>query len=68
MVVVGPQPLRGAKVQSPDVRAGMALLIAGLCAQGRTEIYNIHQIDRGYERVDQKLRALGAHIERLPAS
>ena len=68
VVVVGPQPLRGAKVQSPDVRAGMALLIAGLCAQGRTEIYNIHQIDRGYERVDQKLRALGAHIERLPAS
>jgi len=67
VVVVGPQQLRGAKVQSPDVRAGMALLIAGLAAQGRTEIYNIHQIDRGYERVDEKLRSLGAQIERLPA-
>lgn len=67
VVVVGPQKLRGAKVQSPDVRAGMALLIAGLCATGKTEIYNIHQIDRGYERVDEKLRALGAQIERLPA-
>ena len=67
VVVVGPQKLRGAKVQSPDVRAGMALLIAGLCANGTTEIYNIHQIDRGYERVDEKLRMLGAQIQRLPA-
>ena len=67
VVVVGKQQLRGAKVQSPDVRAGMALLIAGLCANGTTEIYNIHQIDRGYERVDEKLRALGAQIQRLPA-
>lgn len=66
VVVVGKQKLRGAKVQSPDVRAGMALLIAGLCATGTTEIYNIHQIDRGYERVDEKLRAIGAHIQRLP--
>jgi UDP-N-acetylglucosamine 1-carboxyvinyltransferase len=66
VVVVGKQKLRGAKVQSPDVRAGMALLIAGLCATGTTEIFNIHQIDRGYERVDEKLRALGAHIQRLP--
>jgi UDP-N-acetylglucosamine 1-carboxyvinyltransferase len=68
VVVVGPQSLRGAKVQSPDVRAGMALLIAGLCAKGKTEIFNIHQIDRGYERVDEKLRALGAQIERLPVN
>lgn len=68
VVVVGPQSLQGAKVQSPDVRAGMALLIAGLCAKGRTEIYNIHQIDRGYERVDEKLRSLGAHIQRVPAN
>ena len=44
-----------------------ALLIAGLCANGTTEIYNIHQIDRGYERVDEKLRTLGAQIQRLPA-
>jgi UDP-N-acetylglucosamine 1-carboxyvinyltransferase len=65
VVVVGPQSLRGGKVQSPDVRAGMALLIAGLCSQGKTEIYNIHQIDRGYERIDEKIRSLGGRIERV---
>ncbi len=64
VVVVGPQPLRGGRVQSPDVRAGMAVLIAGLCSKGETEIYNIAQIDRGYEKIDVKLRALGADIER----
>jgi len=47
------------------VRAGMSLLIAALCARGRSRIYNIRQIDRGYERVDEKLRALGARIERV---
>jgi UDP-N-acetylglucosamine 1-carboxyvinyltransferase len=66
VVVVGPSVLRGCRVESPDVRAGMALLIAGLCAEGQTTIYNIHQIDRGYERVDEKLRRLGASIHRLP--
>ena len=66
VVVAGPHRLRGGRVDSPDVRAGMALLIAGLCAKGETHIYNIHQIDRGYARIDQKLRALGAQIERLP--
>ena len=66
VVVVGPQSLHGARVQSPDVRAGMALLIAGLCAKGTTEIHNIHQIDRGYERIDEKLRSLGAQIQRVP--
>jgi UDP-N-acetylglucosamine 1-carboxyvinyltransferase len=66
VVVVGPSTLRGCRVESPDVRAGMALLIAGLCAEGQTTIYNIHQIDRGYERVDEKLRQLGASIHRLP--
>ena len=66
VVVVGPQALHGARVQSPDVRAGMALLIAGLCAKGTTEIHNIHQIDRGYERIDEKLRSLGAQIQRVP--
>ena len=66
VVVVGPQSLHGARVQSPDVRAGMALLIAGLCAKGTTEIHNIHQIDRGYERIEEKLRALGAQIKRVP--
>lgn len=66
VVVVGPTTLRGSRVASPDVRAGMALLIAALCAEGETEMYNIHQIDRGYERVDEKLQALGARIQRLP--
>lgn len=66
VVVVGPTPLKGTRVQSPDVRAGMAMLIASLCAEGTSEIYNVHQIDRGYERIDEKLRALGANIQRLP--
>jgi UDP-N-acetylglucosamine 1-carboxyvinyltransferase len=66
-VVTGPSDLRGARLQSPDIRAGMALLIAALCADGPSSIANIGQIDRGYERIDEKLRALGAHIERVPA-
>lgn len=68
VVVVGPQLLRGQRVQSPDVRAGMAMIIAGLCAEGETQIYNIHQIDRGYAGIDAKLRAIGADIERVPVS
>ncbi|MFT5429974.1 MAG: UDP-N-acetylglucosamine 1-carboxyvinyltransferase [Myxococcota bacterium] len=63
-VVVGPSPLYASRVESPDVRAGMALLIAALCARGTTTIGNIRQIDRGYEGIDVKLRALGARIER----
>lgn len=66
VVVVGPTPLHGGRVESPDVRAGMAMLIAGLCAEGTTTIYNVRQIDRGYEKIDQKLQALGASIKRLP--
>ena len=66
-VVVGPARLYGATLESPDVRAGMALLIAALAAEGQSTIYNIRQIDRGYERIDEKLRALGANIQRLPA-
>lgn len=65
VVVVGPSTLYGSRLESPDVRAGMALLIAALCARGRSRIYNIRQIDRGYERIDDKLRALGARIERV---
>ena len=68
VVVVGPHVLRGQRVQSPDVRAGMAVLIAGLAAEGETQIYNIHQIDRGYAHIEQKLQALGADIQRLPVS
>jgi len=63
-VISGPTRLRGERVESPDIRAGMAMLIAALCAEGTTEIGNIRQIDRGYERIDERLRALGARIER----
>lgn len=64
-VVSGPTPLKGARVSSPDIRAGMALLIAALGAKGTTEIHNIDQIDRGYEKIDQRLNALGAKIQRV---
>lgn len=64
VVVTGPSRLMGTTIQSPDVRAGMAMLIAALCAQGKSTIYNVRQIDRGYERIDEKLCALGARIER----
>ena len=64
-IVTGPSRLRGERVDSPDIRAGMAMLIAALCAEGRSEIGNIRQIDRGYERIDERLRALGARIERV---
>ena len=64
-IIVGPRPLRGERVESPDIRAGMAMLIAALCADGTTEIGNIRQIDRGYERIDERLRHLGARIERV---
>ncbi|MEX0912115.1 MAG: UDP-N-acetylglucosamine 1-carboxyvinyltransferase [Gemmatimonadota bacterium] len=64
VVVVGPSRLYGGVVESPDIRAGMALLIAALGAEGRSEIYNIGQIERGYERIDERLRSLGAHIDR----
>jgi UDP-N-acetylglucosamine 1-carboxyvinyltransferase len=63
-VVVGPSELRGGTVESPDIRAGMALLIAALGAEGRSEIHNIGQIERGYTRIDERLRALGARISR----
>jgi UDP-N-acetylglucosamine 1-carboxyvinyltransferase len=65
VVVVGPSRLHGAEVESPDIRAGMGLLIAALGADGTSEIYNIGQIERGYERIDERLRALGAVIERF---
>ena len=64
-VVVGPSPLKGGVVESPDIRAGMALLIAALGAEGRSEIHNIHQIERGYEMIDERLGQLGARIERI---
>ncbi len=64
-VVQGPCWLNGDELVSPDIRAGMALLIAALCARGQSVIRNIIQIDRGHERIDEKLRALGARIERV---
>ena len=67
-IVIGPRQLRGARVSSPDIRAGMAMLIAAVCAQGTSEIHNVRDIDRGYERIDERLRALGARIERVPAA
>ena len=64
-VVTGPAQLFGQRMASPDIRAGMAMLIAGLCAEGTSTIGNIGEIDRGYERIDERLRALGAQIERI---
>ncbi|MBI2215647.1 MAG: UDP-N-acetylglucosamine 1-carboxyvinyltransferase [Acidobacteria bacterium] len=63
-IVVGGGPLHGSKISSPDIRAGMALLIAALCAKGESVIQNVQQIDRGYERIDERLNALGARIRR----
>ena len=64
VVVIGPSRLRGGVVESPDIRAGMGLLIAALGAEGQSEIYNVGQIERGYQRIDERLRNLGAEIER----
>ncbi|MDD5468461.1 MAG: UDP-N-acetylglucosamine 1-carboxyvinyltransferase [Anaerolineales bacterium] len=66
-IVQGPTTLYGEQLESPDIRAGMALVLASLAAQGQSVIRNIGQIDRGYERVDEKLRSLGAQIERVDA-
>jgi UDP-N-acetylglucosamine 1-carboxyvinyltransferase len=64
-IVSGPSPLRGATVESPDIRAGMAMLLAALCARGTSTINNVGQIERGYERIDERLTALGAKIRRV---
>jgi UDP-N-acetylglucosamine 1-carboxyvinyltransferase len=66
-IVSGPSRLHGERVESPDIRAGMAMLIAALAAEGTSEIGNIRQIDRGYESIDERLRGLGARIERVSA-
>jgi UDP-N-acetylglucosamine 1-carboxyvinyltransferase len=63
-IIVGGNRLLGAEISSPDIRAGMALLLAALCAKGESMIHNIHQIDRGYERIDERLNKLGARIRR----
>jgi UDP-N-acetylglucosamine 1-carboxyvinyltransferase len=64
-LVSGPSRLRGGTVDSPDIRAGMAMLVAALCAEGQSTINNVGQIERGYERIDERLRLLGAQIERV---
>ncbi|MCC5971834.1 MAG: UDP-N-acetylglucosamine 1-carboxyvinyltransferase [Pararhodobacter sp.] len=65
-IVAGPSKLRGSRLESPDIRAGMAMLIAAMCAEGTSIINNAQQIERGYERIDERLNALGAHITRVP--
>ena len=65
VLISGPSALRGARVESPDIRAGMAMLLAAMCAEGTSTIHNARQIERGYERIDQRLNALGAKIERI---
>ena len=64
-VVTGPAKLYGQRLESPDIRAGMAMLIASLCADGTSTIGNVGQIDRGYERIDERLEGIGATIERV---
>ena len=64
-VISGPSPLKGGTVESPDIRAGMAMLLAALAADGTSVIHNVGQIERGYERIDQRLRELGAEVERV---
>ena len=66
-IVAGPSRLRGALMTSPDIRAGMAMLLAAVCAKGVSTINNADQIERGYERIDERLNALGARITRVPA-
>jgi UDP-N-acetylglucosamine 1-carboxyvinyltransferase len=66
-IVAGPSRLHGAHVSSPDIRAGMAMLLAALCADGTSTIDNADQIERGYERIDERLNMLGASIRRVPA-
>jgi UDP-N-acetylglucosamine 1-carboxyvinyltransferase len=65
VVVTGPSRLYGQRMSSPDIRAGMAMVIAALCAEGTSVIGDAYQIDKGYERIDERLRALGASIERI---
>jgi UDP-N-acetylglucosamine 1-carboxyvinyltransferase len=67
VVVSGPAQLYGQRMESPDIRAGMSMLLASLCAEGQSTIGAVYQIDKGYERIDERLRALGARIERVSA-
>ena len=66
VIISGPTPLYAANVRAVDLRAGAALVLAALAAEGKTEIDDIFHLDRGYERFDEKLRSLGGRVERLP--
>ncbi len=65
VVVNGPSTLKGIELSSPDIRAGMAMLIAAMAAEGESIIHNVKQIDRGYEQIDERLNKLGAKIKRI---
>ena len=67
-VVRGPTPLHGTRLLIPDIRAGFSYILAALCAQGISQVYGIEHIERGYERLDEKLRSLGANLERVADS
>ncbi|TSC80566.1 MAG: UDP-N-acetylglucosamine 1-carboxyvinyltransferase [Candidatus Peregrinibacteria bacterium Gr01-1014_25] len=64
-LIIGPRQLRGRVVASNDIRAGVAMVLAALCAEGETTITDVHYIERGYDRLEEKLRSVGAHIERV---
>ncbi len=66
--VKGVDSLQGAQVMATDLRASASLVIAGLLAQGETEVLRVYHIDRGYEHIEEKLAGLGAHIERVPGA
>jgi len=66
-IVSGPTPLYGVEINSPDLRGGASLIVGALVASGSTTIGNIYQVDRGYEKIDERLRAIGADIQRINA-
>jgi UDP-N-acetylglucosamine 1-carboxyvinyltransferase len=65
VIINGPTKLRGREIESPDLRAGLAFVLAALIARGKSLIYNIYQIDRGYEKIEEKLQKIGLNIKRI---
>jgi len=65
ILINGPAALRGREIESPDLRAGLAFVIAALIAKGESKIKNVYQIDRGYEKIEERLQKLGANIKRI---
>ncbi|MEX0919020.1 MAG: UDP-N-acetylglucosamine 1-carboxyvinyltransferase, partial [Candidatus Paceibacterota bacterium] len=64
-LITGPTPLAGREMESPDLRAGLAYLLAGLVADGQSVVHNVYYIDRGYQEIDKRLQAIGADITRV---